>query len=93
MDLQFSTGCLPRFPLHSSFATARVLGLDGLQVALTPTIHGRGPARLARLVDHMLDHRPVDHGQHLLGDRLGGGQEPGAETGDGKHGFANRLHG
>jgi hypothetical protein len=47
----------------------------------------------ARLVDHVLDDRPVDHRQHLLRDRLGGRQEPGAETGDGKHGFADRLHG
>ena len=41
-------------------------------------------AGLARLVDHVLDQRPVDHRQHLLRHGLGGGQEPGAEPGDGK---------
>ena len=49
-------------------------------------------AGLARLVDHVLDQRPVDHRQHLLGHRLGGGQEAGAETGDRENGFANRFH-
>ena len=47
-------------------------------------------AGLARLVDDVLDQRPVDHRQHLLGHGLGGGQEPGAEAGDGKNSFANR---
>src|SRR3546814_1131557 len=42
--------------------------------------------RFARLVDGILDQRPVDDGQHFLGDRLGGRKEPGAETGDGKDG-------
>ena len=42
-----------------------------------------------RLVHHMLDDRPVDDGQHFLGHRLGGGQEPGAEAGDGEHGLAD----
>ena len=50
--------------------------------------------RLARLVDDVLKNRPVDDGQHLLGDRLGRRQEPRAETGDGQHGFADRfVHG
>ena len=44
---------------------------------------------LPRLVDHVLEHRPVDDGQHLLRDRLGGGQKAGAEAGDGKNGFAD----
>ena len=48
-------------------------------------------AGLARLVDHVLDQRPVDHGQHLLRHRLGGGKEAGAETGDRKHSLADRL--
>ena len=47
----------------------------------------------ARLVDHVLDERPVDQGEHFLGHRLGGGQEPGAETGDGQDGFADGFHG
>ena len=50
-------------------------------------------AGLARLVDHVLDQRPVDHRQHLLGHGLGGGQEAGAEPGHGENGFANRFHG
>ena len=43
------------------------------------------------LVDHMLDHRAVDDGQHLLGHRLGGGQEAGAEPGYGEDGLADAL--
>ena len=46
-------------------------------------------AGFARLVDHMLDHRPVDHGQHFLRHRLGRGQKACAEPGDGKHGLAD----
>ena len=42
----------------------------------------------ARLVHRVLDERPVDHGQHFLRHRLGGGQEAGAEAGNGEHGFA-----
>ena len=47
---------------------------------------------LPRLVDHVLDDRPVDHRQHFLGDRLGGGQESRAQTGNGKDCLANSLH-
>ena len=46
--------------------------------------------RLARFVDGVLDQRPVDDRQHLLGDRLGRGEEAGAEPGDGEHRFADR---
>ncbi len=49
MDLQFSTACLPRLPLRASFATARSLGLTGVELALTPTLQRRGPARVAAL--------------------------------------------
>ena len=49
-------------------------------------------AGFARLVDHVLDQRPVDHRQHLLRHRLGGGEEAGAEAGDREDGFANRFH-
>jgi hypothetical protein len=49
-------------------------------------------AGLARLVHHMLDQRPVHHRQHLLGHRLGGGQEAGAESGHRENSFANRFH-
>ena len=48
-------------------------------------------AGLARLVDRVLDQRPVDDRQHFLGHRLGGRQEAGAETGNGKHGGADAL--
>ena len=50
-------------------------------------------AGLARLVDDMLDQRPVNDRQHFLRHGLCGGQEPGAKPGDGKDGFANDLHG
>ena len=49
-------------------------------------------AGLARLVDHMLDQRPVDDRQHLLRHGLGGGQEAGAEAGDRENGFADGFH-
>ena len=48
-------------------------------------------AGLARLIDRVLDQRPVDDRQHLLGHGLGGRQEAGAETGDGKDGSADAL--
>jgi len=47
----------------------------------------------ARLVDHVLDQRPVDHRQHLLRHRLGGREEPGAEAGHRENRFADRFHG
>ena len=49
-------------------------------------------AGLARLVDHILDDRPVDDGQHLLRNGLGGRKEPRAETGDRENCLANSLH-
>jgi hypothetical protein len=39
------------------------------------------------LLDRVLQHRLVDDAEHLLRHRLGGGQRPGAETRDGKHGY------
>src|SRR4029078_7667591 len=47
--------------------------------------------RLARLVDPVLDQRPVDDRDHLLGDALGGGEEAGAETSNGEDRLANSL--
>ena len=47
---------------------------------------------LARLLDRILDQRPVDDRQHLLGDRLGGGKEAGAEPGDREDGLADGFH-
>ena len=49
-------------------------------------------AGLPGLVDHILDQRLVDDGQHFLGHRLGGGQDAGAEAGDRKNGFTD-FHG
>jgi hypothetical protein len=46
---------------------------------------------LARLVDRILDERPVDDREQLLGDRLGGGQQASAEARDRKHGLAKLL--
>ena len=40
----------------------------------------------------VLDQGHVDHGEHFLGHRLRGGKKAGAETVDGEHDFANRLH-
>jgi len=45
----------------------------------------------ARLVHHVLDYRPVHHGQHLLRHRLGGGQEARAEPRDGENGLADAV--
>ena len=46
-------------------------------------------ARLPRLVDDMLNERPVDHGQHLLRHRLGRRQEAGAQPCHRKHRLAD----
>jgi hypothetical protein len=47
--------------------------------------------RLQRLIDRILDQRPVDDRQHLLGHRLGGGQETRAKAPDGEYGLAQGL--
>lgn len=44
-----------------------------------------------RLFNHMLDHRLVDHRQHLFGDRLAGRKHAGAEAGDGNDYLAEHL--
>src|SRR5258705_2496558 len=41
-------------------------------------------AGLPRLVNDVLDHRPVDDRQHFLGHGLGGGQESGPQAGNGE---------
>src|SRR5258708_7591246 len=46
-------------------------------------------AGLARLIDHILDDRPVDDGQHLLRNGLGGRKKPRAEAGDRENCLAN----
>ena len=72
----------------------------GLQlgVVVKIVVHGRlGPvgddqdvldAGGHRLLDDILDHRLVHHGEHLLGDGLGGGEHPGAQPGGGDDGLA-----
>jgi hypothetical protein len=47
---------------------------------------------LAGLVNDMLNQRPIDNRQHLLRHSLSGRQEPGAESGYGENGFADRVH-
>lgn len=51
MYLQASTASLPHHPLGTTFATARALGLDGVQVTLTARLVRRGTARLLRLAE------------------------------------------
>jgi hypothetical protein len=41
------------------------------------------------LLDDVLDRRLVDDRQHLLGRRLGRGQEPGTQPGGGNHGLGD----
>ena len=48
-------------------------------------------ARLAGLIDDMLQHWTIDDRQHLLWDGLGGGQKTRAKAGDGQHGLADRF--
>ena len=49
-------------------------------------------AGFPRLVDDVLDDRSVDDRQHFFRDRLGGGEETRAETGDWKDCFADFFH-
>ncbi len=46
----------------------------------------------ARLIDDVLDHRPVDDREHFLGNGLRRRQKSCAEAGYRKHGLANFLH-
>src|SRR5690348_6281980 len=46
-------------------------------------------ARLARFIHGILDERPVHDRDHLLRDALRGGEQAGAEAGDGEHRLAN----
>ena len=54
--------------------------------------HQRVAARFDRLVHRVLDQRLVDDRQHLLGHRLGGREESGAEAGDGENRFTDAGH-
>jgi hypothetical protein len=47
---------------------------------------------LAGLVDRILDQRPVDDRQHLLGDGLGRRKQARSEPGDGKDGLSDPVH-
>ena len=48
-------------------------------------------ARLARLLDDHLDHRPVDDGEHLLRHRLGRRQKSCSKAGYGKYGLSDPV--
>jgi sugar phosphate isomerase/epimerase len=48
MNLQYSTAALAHLPVSRSFTFARELGLTGIELALTPLLYNRGPARLCR---------------------------------------------
>ena len=65
--------------------------LDGALVAAGHEDHF-GDARRSGFRHCVLDQGHVDHGEHFLGHRLRGGKKAGAETVDGEHDFANRLH-
>ena len=65
-----------------------VVVLDGALVAAGDEDHVADAGGIGFL-DGVLDQRLVDHRQHFLGLRLGGGQEAGAEACDGEHGLAN----
>src|SRR3546814_1069923 len=49
-------------------------------------------ARLAGLVDGILDERPVDDRQHLLWHGFGRRKEPGPKAANGEHGLAYLSH-
>ena len=72
------------------FVLAVEVILDGALVAAGDKYEMLNPGA-TRLVDHMLDERAIDDGEHLLRHGLGGRQEAGAETGDRKHSLANAL--
>ena len=70
----------------------RLLELGGaVEIVLERALAARGDedelldAGGARLVDRVLDQRPVDQRQDFLRHRLGGRQEPRPETGDRQH--------
>lgn len=50
MELQFSTSCLPFYHLGHCFATARRVGVDSLELALTPGLLRRGATPALRLM-------------------------------------------
>ncbi len=65
--------------------------LDGALVAAGDKDH-LADAGLVGLFHGVLHQRLVHHRQHLFGNGLGGGKEPGAEAAHGKYGFTNRRH-
>jgi hypothetical protein len=66
--------------------------LDGPLAAAGHHQHVRDAGQ-HRLLDHVLDGGDVDEGQHLLRDRLGDGQEAGAQPGGGDDGLADLQRG
>ena len=82
---------LPIAQRHFQFELAVEMILDDAFVAAGDEDEMLDAGR-ARLVDDMLDQRPVDHRQHFLRHGFGGRQEPGTEAGDGENGFTDGLH-
>ena len=69
--------------------------VDAIEVILEDALAAAGDedelfdAGGARLLERILNERPVDDRQHLLGQGFGGGQHARAQPGDGKYGLAN----
>ena len=62
--------------LHAGFSTAG----DNKDI---------GDARPHRLLHNVVDGGAVHNGEHLLGDRFGGGEDTGAQPGGGNHSFCH----
>src|SRR5262249_56941757 len=84
----------------ASLATLRQRVLEligGIEMVLEGTLVAAGDedeffdAGGQALLDGVLDQRPVDDCQHLLGHRLGGGQESGTQSRHRQDGFADAL--
>ena len=50
------------------------------------------PGAATSLLDDVLNGRPVDNGEHFLGNGLGRGQKTGTQTGNRDDSFADMFH-
>ena len=82
---------LPARSIAASSSTADVEIVDQARLAAAGDEDHLLDPRLAGFVDRILDQRPVDDRQHLLGHGLGRGEQPGAEPRDREDGFADAL--